>query len=48
MNKIFISIASYRDPDLINTVLDCYKNASNGTKWLKMVLKMFKTGAKWL
>lgn len=29
MNKIFISIASYRDPDLINTVLDCYKNASN-------------------
>jgi hypothetical protein len=29
MSKIFISIASYRDPDLINTVKNCYNNASN-------------------
>lgn len=26
---IFISIASYRDPDLINTVKSCYDNAAN-------------------
>lgn len=28
-NKIFISIASYRDPELIPTIEDCIKNASN-------------------
>jgi hypothetical protein len=26
---IFVSIASYRDPDLINTVKSCYENSSN-------------------
>jgi len=26
---IFVSIASYRDPDLINTVKSCYENAKN-------------------
>ena len=29
MDKIFISIASYRDPDLINTIKNCYDNALN-------------------
>lgn len=28
-NKIFISIASYRDPELIPTIENCIKNASN-------------------
>jgi hypothetical protein len=26
---IFVSIASYRDPDLVNTVKNCYENADN-------------------
>jgi hypothetical protein len=29
MNNIFISIASYRDPDLINTIKSIYDNAKN-------------------
>lgn len=29
---IFISIASYRDPDLINTVKSCYQNAKNPSR----------------
>jgi hypothetical protein len=29
MNKIFVSLAAYRDPDLINTVKSFYKNAEN-------------------
>lgn len=29
MSDIFISIATYRDPDLINTVKSCYYNAKN-------------------
>jgi len=29
MKKIFISIASYRDPELIPTIEDCIKNAKN-------------------
>ena len=29
ISKIFVSIASYRDPDLINTVKSCYENAKN-------------------
>ena len=28
-NKIFISIASYRDPELIPTIENCIKNADN-------------------
>ena len=31
-NKIFISIASYRDPELIPTIEDCIKNADNPSK----------------
>jgi hypothetical protein len=29
MDKIFVSIASYRDPDLVNTIKNCYDNAYN-------------------
>ncbi len=27
MDRIFLSIASYRDPDLINTIKDAHKRA---------------------
>ena len=29
MYKIFINIASYRDPDLVNTIEDAYDKAKN-------------------
>ena len=51
-NKIFISIGSYRDPQLLPTLRDCIKNAKNpdnlvfGTCWQhveKESLEEFKT-----
>lgn len=38
MDNIFISIASYRDPDLANTVKNCYSNAFNKEKLFFSIL----------
>ena len=40
-DKIFISIASYRDPELIPTIEDCIKNADKPNKLVFGILNQF-------
>jgi len=45
-NKIFISIASYRDAELIPTIENCLKNAKNPRNLVFAISNQFKAEDK--
>lgn len=47
MSKIFVQIASYRDPELLNTIEDCIKKAKNPNRLIFSIAWQHSSEDKW-